>query len=84
MKLSINEKSFSNKSWFKAGRIVQYIVANKDKDVIQYGIDCTENIFEICTIVQRYTTRNIKLVPLKYGFSMYLTKNNQERGVYDE
>lgn len=84
MRLSINEKLFSNKSWFKAGRIVQYIAANKDKDAIQYGINCTENIFEIRTIVQRYTTRSIKLVPLKYGFSMYLTKNDQERGVYDE
>ncbi len=84
MKLSINEKSFDNKSWFKAGRIVQYIAANKEKDIIQYGIGYNENVFEICTILRHYTTRHIKLVPLKYGFSMYFTKNDQERGVYDE
>lgn len=84
MRLSINEESFSNKSWFKAGQIVQHIIVNKDKDVIQYGVDCNENIFEICTILRKYTTHDIKLVPLKYGFSMYLTKNYQKMGVYDE
>lgn len=83
MKLSIDEKSFENESWFHAGRIAQYIADNKDKDVIQYGIGYNRNVFEICTIVQHYTTRSIKLVPLKYGFSMYLTKNDQEGRVYD-
>lgn len=84
MKLSISEKSFDNKSWFKAGNIIRYLVANKEKDIIQYGVGYNENVFEICTILQHYTTRHIKLIPLKYGFSVYLIKNNQERSVCGE
>lgn len=84
MILSINEELFDNKSWFKAGRIVQYIAENNKKDVIQYGISYNENVFEVCTILRHYTTRNIRLVPFKYGFTMYLTKNDQESGVHDE
>ena len=69
------EKTFSNESWFKAGKIIQYIMDNRDKRVLQYGISFNENAFEICSIVKQRLKldREIKLVPLNYGFSMYIT-----------
>lgn len=70
--MSIDSGS-NNRSWFIAGRIIEYITLNRDKKVLQYGIAHNENVFEICDIVRQYTDRHIKLVPLKHGFSMYLT-----------
>ena len=67
-------RSFDNKSWFKAGRIVQYLITNKEKDVIRYGIGFNENVFEIRAILRHFTKRNIELIPLKYGFEMHLIK----------
>lgn len=52
-------RSFDNKSWFKAGRIVQYLITNKEKDVIRYGVGFNENVFEICAILRHFTKRNI-------------------------
>lgn len=73
MRKTIEEKSYDGKSWFKAGRIIQCICQNEDKNVIEFGIGGNENVFEIYEIVRKYTARHINLVPLRHGFSMRLT-----------
>lgn len=69
-----NIMKFSKESWFKAGRIFQYIMDNRDRDVLQYGISFNEDVFEICSILEQRINREIKLIPLNAGFSMHLTR----------
>ena len=56
-----SEKKYSNESWFKAGKIIQYIMDNRDKRVLQYVIGFNENAFEICSIVKQRIKLDIEI-----------------------
>lgn len=71
-----DKHKYNNLSCFQAGRIIQCVLDNKDKDVVEFGISKDQDINEICLIVSHYTERSIRIEPREYGFHMILKRQN--------
>lgn len=69
-----DKHKYNNWSCFQAGRIIQFIRDNNDKDVVEFGVSKNQDINEICLIVSHYTERNIRIEPREYGFYIILEK----------